>query len=608
MAGSRMNKRLCLLGLTLLSAALYGWFRLLILTFSYDIKPRPASSILRFSNQVPHDVEWYQKECAGSSEEKLGIASLEDYRLRWKVAQHPDCITVYHKFQDIYSVSRRSGQLVIPETFQTKVLKWLGNDEELFKETKLQFITSIFNRYTHESAIFNPLRSKRPGVSGTAEEQDEYVESLVGQSQNCDLCDYKFKTSEDTFGRIESKHAVTAANTFKYDAFHALIILKTHHPLRFTEEQFTDMFDVTMAWFMKVHTTDKQYRYPHLMWDNLPKASASQIHPHAQASMSPVRHYGLMEHIRLSAVDYSLKNGGQNYFSDLIQVHNALGLTTSLGGATAIAYLTPKKDHEVMIVSKVCDQDFVRLLFYTIRAFIDDMQLYAWSLAVFLPKLEPYTTPGAEDIPAIARIISRGPLTSPRSDISSMELFAASNVNVDPFTVIEHIKKSVELKGHLQAADLKKIAERKERLKQEMDELEKQEEELEQKEQQEKEEMEREAGDPEGGGDAAVVGIHGAQGKEEPVVGANPPLPDPLAQNLIDEHLIENGDADAAEKEEGGMEKRAADEAEGVGLAKGDNEDIGGINGELVERRDTMRRVDWPGKVEAGARENGDDT
>lgn len=43
---------------------------------------------------------------------------------------------------------------------------------------------------------------------------------------------------------------------------------------------------------MKVHTLDKQYKYPHLMWDSLPKASASQVHPHAQISLNPTRYYG----------------------------------------------------------------------------------------------------------------------------------------------------------------------------------------------------------------------------------------------------------------------------------------------------------------------------
>ncbi len=44
----------------------------------------------------------------------------------------------YEKFSSIYSVSKVSGQLVIPETFQVKLLKWLGNDEELMKEARLQ--------------------------------------------------------------------------------------------------------------------------------------------------------------------------------------------------------------------------------------------------------------------------------------------------------------------------------------------------------------------------------------------------------------------------------------------------------------------------------------
>ena len=56
------------------------------------------------------------------------------------------------------------------------------------------------------------------------------------------------KTAEDTFGRIESEHSATAANAFKYDAYHALILLKTHHPLLFSEEQFMDFMSTAMKW------------------------------------------------------------------------------------------------------------------------------------------------------------------------------------------------------------------------------------------------------------------------------------------------------------------------------------------------------------------------
>ncbi|XP_054750031.2 uncharacterized protein LOC129255725 [Lytechinus pictus] len=292
MAGSRMNKRFCLIGITLLLATCYGWIRLLLLTFSYDTLPRKAAHPVRFSLKLPQESEWYEAQCFGKIDEKLSISTLEDTIGRWQIALHPDCVKAFHKFTTMYSISRRSGHVVIPETFQTKVLKWLGNDEELLKEVKLQYITTIFNRYTHESSVFNPLRAKRPGVSDPGEDLDRYIEELIGSTQNCDFCDFKFKTAEDTFGRIESEHAVTASNTFKYDAYHALIILKNHHPFKFSEEQFLDMFDVAMKWFLKVHSTDKQYEYPQLMWDTLPKASASQIHPHAQASVSSERHYG----------------------------------------------------------------------------------------------------------------------------------------------------------------------------------------------------------------------------------------------------------------------------------------------------------------------------
>lgn len=55
-------------------------------------------------------------------------------------------------------------------------------------------------------------------------------------------------TAEDTFGRIENKNAFTAANTFKYDAWHALFITRTHHPLNWSEEQFMDVWDVAKQW------------------------------------------------------------------------------------------------------------------------------------------------------------------------------------------------------------------------------------------------------------------------------------------------------------------------------------------------------------------------
>ena len=108
-------------------------------------------------------------------------------------------------------------------------------------------------------------------------------------------------------------------------------------------------------------------------------------------------------------------------------------------------------------------------------------------------------------------------------------------MNVDPFSVIEHIKKSISVKGHLQAADLKKIAERKERLQQEMNELEKREEELGMKETVEKDPA---LGDLTGGegGEEGGDGVRGEEkgpegdyedGKEHGRLGPRPQLANP---------------------------------------------------------------------------------
>ncbi|XP_019627622.1 PREDICTED: uncharacterized protein LOC109472346 [Branchiostoma belcheri] len=446
MPGARLNKKLLLCGFFVATFSVFGWLRLLFLINSYEFRPRrhaPDATRL-FSTAVPNHADWYRQHCFGNTKENFTIGKLEDLMEGWHSAQHPGCKELHRIFDDIYQVTRKSGQVVIPDTFQTKVLKWLGNNYDLLKDVKLQFVTTVFNLITHESSVFNPIRSKRPGVATGDRDVASYVDELAKETENdCDFCAYQFKTAEDTFGRIESTHSATAANTFKYDSFHALILLKTHHPTAFSEEQFMDFTSTAMKWFMKCYDTDKQYRYPHLMWDSLPKASASQVHPHAQASLSAARHYGLMEHLHLSAEHYADQHDGDNYFSHLLQIHNALGLTTFLGNASAMAYLTPKKDHEVFIMSRTSGEDFFRLIYYTIRTFIDDLKLPAFSMAMFLPRLEPFSAPTSEDIPAVARIITRGPPDNPRNDISSMELFGASNVNVDPFAVIGHIKNTI---------------------------------------------------------------------------------------------------------------------------------------------------------------------
>ena len=43
-----------------------------------------------------------------------------------------------------------------------KVKKMLNNDENLFKLVYEQKLINVFNKYTNEENVFNPLRPKRP--------------------------------------------------------------------------------------------------------------------------------------------------------------------------------------------------------------------------------------------------------------------------------------------------------------------------------------------------------------------------------------------------------------------------------------------------------------
>ena len=63
----------------------------------------------------------------------------------------------------MYSLIHAHGEIVVDsKKFQVKLLNWLGNNEMLYEQAMSQNITTIYNHYTREETLFNPLRSKRP--------------------------------------------------------------------------------------------------------------------------------------------------------------------------------------------------------------------------------------------------------------------------------------------------------------------------------------------------------------------------------------------------------------------------------------------------------------
>ncbi|KJE91100.1 hypothetical protein CAOG_002288 [Capsaspora owczarzaki ATCC 30864] len=355
---------------------------------------------------------------------------------------------------------RTSRQLHFPEPLVEKVKGWLGNKPELFDAMQTQPFVSIANQFTDDHALFSPLRGQRPGTRGDPDQIAKYVQQLVDETQpTCDFCNPLQMTASDSFGRIESTYAHTASNAFKYEVFHGLALLKTHHPLKFDEPAFVDLMQISMRWFGKVYKADRAFRFPHLMWDILPKASASQVHPHVQLSMAPDRYYGRFQELANTLELYNIisrnspESFSHNYFTDLAAVHTALGLGVRLGSAVLLVSLTPTKEAEVMLLAPEPNIDLFRLTYYTLRAFIDDLANPALSIAMSFAPLgdEPDangqaqgTSGPLQSFPAIVRIIERGHPAGPRSDVSAMELFGAPNISTDVFYLMAQLRKSIK--------------------------------------------------------------------------------------------------------------------------------------------------------------------
>lgn len=75
------------------------------------------------------------------------------------------------------------------------------------------------------------------------------IDELSQKTQaECDFCRFQNFTAMDPLGRIVNRLSFTAANTFKLDRWHALVLLKAHHPLNWTREQFIDLVTTTQQW------------------------------------------------------------------------------------------------------------------------------------------------------------------------------------------------------------------------------------------------------------------------------------------------------------------------------------------------------------------------
>lgn len=355
----------------------------------------------------------------------------------------------YNTLNQIYSFYFSSGTLKIPLSFENKIQEYFGNRNakgeiietinQVISRIKTQKIVKTFNKWTGEGALFNSLRTSRPGMSRqNIEKEREQLNKLVDESLGrCDFCKPEKYTPEDVFGRVVGDHSITASNVAKYDVWSGLVIFRKHHPLDFNLNEISDYINTAYNWFQEVYKVDKQYKFPFFVWNCLYKAGASQVHGHAQVLMTQQIPYAKIEGMKVAIEKYKESING-DYIKDMVTAHRSLGLAHSMGEINILAIITPTKEKEVIIISPDSPSESNKakeIIYNTLRCFIDVMGVQSFNFSISGPSMD-----GEYDIPYIMRLVDRGSLFKPTSDIGGMELFGSVVVGDDPYNVIQELR------------------------------------------------------------------------------------------------------------------------------------------------------------------------
>ncbi|CAF2236593.1 unnamed protein product [Rotaria magnacalcarata] len=422
----------------------------------YFVLNLPSQSILFTSAKLKsdkfrilpneHSSIWFQKNCFQIKQrsDNLAIANIPKYLNNARSSTNQICKDFVQKFDAVFRLEEIHGSLKISPVYLQKINRYFNKDAKLVEQIKNQRIIKIYNRHTHEEMLYNYMRSRRPQTK-SEQSAETYTLQLMEESKtNCDFCgkNYLNSTAEDAFGRLEHSLSYTAANTFKYDRWHTLIVSRNHDTLHLTEDEIGDMFKLAQEWFQKVYSIESMYTCPEMIWDAMPKSGASQVHTHLQVSLGYDIYYGNIERIRQGARLYAQMNNGKNYFNDYVYVHQALGLTIPIGNVRIIIHLTPIKDLEVMILGERLEKDFYKALNLIFRVFVDDLNEFSFSLGMHLPPMNESNANGHE-MPVNCRLLFRNPVTNLRADMNGLDLYTSSVIGKDRYVLYRQLKEGI---------------------------------------------------------------------------------------------------------------------------------------------------------------------
>jgi hypothetical protein len=338
----------------------------------------------------------------------------------------------------IFDISESKGTIIYPE--DPVVIRGYGVREEVEE----QKIIKITNKITYECSLFNELRSRRPFQTKEQIELNHEIERTDG----CIFCLPKayYVTSGDTFlesGRIKKKTCFTASNPAKYDGYHGLVIFNDHNPYYFVN--FQDFLSCSIEWAKNAQKKDVNAIYFFFMWNCLWKAGGSIIHGHTQMSLSKGKHYGKIEFLLQAANSY-----GKNYFKDIYNVHRILGLGFKVNSVKLMAYLTPIKEKEILMMAESID-DLCAVIPRVLECLYHRLGVRSFNLALIcspsaiFDEIDEKERERWKGFPIMVRIVDRGSLNNRTTDIGAMELYAASVISSDPYIIVRELETAFDI-------------------------------------------------------------------------------------------------------------------------------------------------------------------
>ncbi|MCA1716417.1 MAG: hypothetical protein LC781_05960 [Actinobacteria bacterium] len=338
----------------------------------------------------------------------------------------------------LFDVRATTGRLEVPEGMRG----WVENTFGSVDAVREQRIVRVTNHVTLEGALFNELRASRPfDVAGGG--GPDALRREIEETRGDPFCTPEEMTPEDVFGRVRGSYSITASNVAKYDGFHGLVVFDDHDPLAFTPEKVDDYVSVALEWMERALATDPEAKYPFLMWNCLWRAGSSVIHGHMQMTATRGAHYPKVERLRRAALEYQ-NAYGSDYFSDLYQVHEALGLGISpppgsSSDVRGIASLTPAKEKEVVLLGPDLGEHLRRFLAGVLLRYTRDLGVSSFNVAFYL-RPSASTEEDWSSFPVVIHVVDRGDPANRTSDIGAMELYAAPVISSDPFQVARLLK------------------------------------------------------------------------------------------------------------------------------------------------------------------------